>query len=48
MVPAEGTAVIAVIALGDAPCNMDSPSRRAEERPVRMRAAEEDAECMPN
>ena len=41
---AEGTAVIAVIALGDAPCNMDSPSRRAEERPVRS-AADEDAEC---
>ena len=38
----EGTAVIAEIVLGDMPCEMGSPSRRAEERPVRS-AADEDA-----
>ena len=44
---ADGTAAIAVIVVGDAPCGMGSPPHRAEERPVRMRAADEDAERMP-
>ncbi len=44
---ADGTAAKAVIVAGDAPCGMGSPPHRAEERPVRMRAADEDAECMP-
>ena len=42
---AEGTAAIAGIVVGDAPCDMGSPPHwhRAEERPVRC-AADEDAE----
>ncbi len=45
---AEGTAAIAGIVAGDAPCDMGSPPHRAEDRPVRMHAAEEDAERTPN
>jgi hypothetical protein len=45
---AEGTAVMAVIVVGETPCDMGSPPQRAEERPARMRAAEEDADRMPN
>ena len=40
---AEGC-VIAVIAVGDMPCDVGSPPPRAEERPVHS-AADEDAEC---
>ena len=40
---AEGTAAIAGIVVGDAPCDMGSPPDRAEERPVPC-AADEDAE----
>ena len=40
---AEGTAVIAAIVVGEMPCDMGSPSCRAEESPVHS-AADEDAE----
>ena len=36
--------VIAVITVGDMPCDVGSPPPRAEERPVHS-AADEDAEC---
>ena len=45
---AEGTAVMAVIVVGETPCDMGSPPQSVEERPARMRAAEEDADRMPN
>ena len=42
---AEGTAVMAVIVVGETPCDMGSPPHRAEERPVRCAAdRDEDAE----
>ncbi len=42
---AEGTAaMIAVIVVGETPCDMGSPSCRAEESPAHS-AADEDAEC---
>ena len=44
----DGIAAIAVIVVGNVPCDMGSPPHRAEDRPVRMRAAEEDAEPTPN
>jgi hypothetical protein len=40
---AEGTAAIAVIVVGEMPCDMGSPSCRAEETPMHS-AADEDAE----
>ena len=40
---AEGTAVIDVSVVGEMPCDMGSPSRRAEDSPVRS-AADEDVE----
>ena len=39
---AEGTAVIVVSVVGEMPCDMGSPTRRAEESPVHS-AADEDA-----
>ena len=42
---AEGTAVMAVIVVGETPCDMGSPSCRVEESPVHTAADEDEGEA---